>query len=74
MALDLYGRANRLSRKNFIEAGQRIGVPRRATARMLDQVCSGVERGAGGVEEIGFAEWRTEILHKLLICRIAELR
>jgi serine/threonine-protein kinase HipA len=36
MALNLFGRANKLTRANFIDAGERLGLRPRATVAMID--------------------------------------
>ena len=43
MALNLYGRANTLSRTNFIEAGERLGLRQRAVVRMIDILVDAAE-------------------------------
>jgi serine/threonine-protein kinase HipA len=74
MALDFDGRANRLSRRHFVESAGRLGIPERALTRMLDQVCSGIVAGAEKVEDIGFADDDTSRLRELLLHRVDELR
>jgi len=73
MALDLYGRANKLTRAHFVDAGRRLGVPQRAMLRMLGEVCSGVSTGVNSVEQIGFEERVTRRLRELLMARLTEL-
>ena len=52
MALDLYGRANELTRALFVDAGRRLGVPQRAMLRMLGEVCSGVSTGVNRADRV----------------------
>ena len=73
MALDLYGRANRLDRRHLVESGRRLGLPDRAVVRMLDQL---VERAAPWVDRvagIGLEERPTQLLADLLRRRIADI-
>ena len=74
LALDFYGRANRLTRRHFVESAGRLGIPERALTRMLDQVCSGIVAGAEKVDDIGFAADETTRLRELLLHRVDELR
>ncbi len=73
MALDLYGRANTLTRPHLVDAGNRLGVPERATIRMLNEVCIGVAHGLNSVEQIGFEERVNQRLRELLTTRLTEL-
>jgi serine/threonine-protein kinase HipA len=73
MALDLYGRANRLDRRHLVDSGGRLGLPARAVNRLLDQL---VERAAPWVDrvgEIGMQERTTQLLADLLRRRIADV-
>lgn len=73
MALDLYGRANRLDHRHIVDAGERLGVTARAVSRMLARLC---ERAAGWAErvgEIGLDPRPTELLHDTIVRRIGEL-
>ena len=74
MALTLYGRANRLTRSNFVEAATRIGVRERATSRMIDSVVEAAKEWPDRCEEIGFTERQTQLLTNLLRARIDTLR
>ncbi len=73
MALDLYSRANKLTRPHLVDAGNRLGLPERATIRMLNEVCIGVAHGLDAVEQIGFEERVNQRLRELLIARLTEL-
>jgi serine/threonine-protein kinase HipA len=74
MALDLYGRANRLVRGHLLEAARRLGLPERAMAPALDRICTGAEAWVDRVAEIGFDERTTDLLAGLLQTRLGELR
>jgi serine/threonine-protein kinase HipA len=74
MALNLYGRANNLSRADFLDAGERLGIRQRATAKMLDGL---VEAAAGWPDrcgQIGFDSRQTDLLAQMLRIRIESLR
>jgi serine/threonine-protein kinase HipA len=43
MALNLYGRANRLKRADFVDAGERLGLRPRAIVRMIDPLVEAAE-------------------------------
>lgn len=73
MALDLYGRANKLTRPRLVEAGGRLGVPERAMHRMLDEVVRGASRWVDRVGEIGFPAATSAQLVRLLESRSKEL-
>lgn len=73
MALDLYGRANRLTGRVLIEAGERWRVPARATTRMLDQLVRGVGSWIERVAEVGFESKVTSELSRMLERRRSEL-
>jgi serine/threonine-protein kinase HipA len=74
MALDLYGRANRLTRAHLIESAGRWGVRPRAAERMLDRLCDRATPWLDRLGTIGFDEQATERLRALLSHRIGELR
>lgn len=73
MALDFYGRANKLTRRHLVESGGRLGVPERAVTRMLDGVRKGIGRGLERVEQIGFPDRETARLRTLMEQRAREL-
>lgn len=73
MALNFYGRANRWTREHFVESATRLGMPERATRKLLDDVCRGVRDGIDGIHEVGFDEKSTRRLRQLLDDRCAEL-
>lgn len=74
MALDLYGRANRLTRAHLIEAAARWGVRQRAVERLLDRLCDRAETWVERIGVIGFDERTTTRLQALVSDRIGELR
>jgi serine/threonine-protein kinase HipA len=74
MALNLYGRANKLTRANFIEAGERLGLRQRATATMIDALVDGARNWPERCDQIGFDDQQTELLAQMLSKRIDSLK
>lgn len=74
MALNLYGRANRLTRTNFIEAGERLGIRERATKNMIDTMVDVASAWPDRCGEIGFDDRQTERLAQMLHTRLDSLR
>jgi serine/threonine-protein kinase HipA len=74
MALNLYGRANRLTRADFVEAGQRLGLRSRATMRTIDAIVAAAQGWPDRCGEIGFDDGQTARLTQLLQDRIDSLR
>jgi len=74
MALNLYGRANRLTRANFVDAGERLGLRRRATTNMIDALVDAARVWPDKCDQIGFEDRQTELLTQLLHTRIDSLR
>lgn len=74
MALNLYGRANRLTRSIFIEAGERLGIRERAMKNMIDSVVDVATKWPDRCDEIGFDDRQTERLAQMLRTRLASLR
>lgn len=74
MALNLYGRANRLTRTNFIEAGERLGIRERATKNMIDAMIDVATAWPDRCGEIGFDDRKTERLAQMLHTRLDSLR
>jgi serine/threonine-protein kinase HipA len=74
MALTLYGRANRLTRANFVEASTRMGLRERATSRMIDSLIEAATEWVDRCEEIGFTERETKLLTDLLRARMKTLK
>jgi serine/threonine-protein kinase HipA len=73
MALNLYGRANRLTREHFVDAGERLGVRARATARMIDSLVDAALPWPDRCGEIGFEDGQTERLTTMLRTRMTSL-
>lgn len=73
MALTLYGRADKLNRAHFIEAGDRLGLRERAVSRMLDALIDAARRWPDRCGDIGFTSRQTELLTDMLETRIATL-
>jgi serine/threonine-protein kinase HipA len=74
MALTLYGRASKLTRRNFIEAATRMGLRERAPSRMIDSIVDAAEAWADRCHEIGFTARQTKLLTNMLRSRIATLK
>ncbi len=74
MAMNLYGRNNRLTRAHFIESGERLGLRSRATERMINGLVSASESWIDRCEEIGYDEPTTERLRTMLRERRASLQ
>jgi len=73
MALDFYGRANRIDRAHLVTAAGRLGVPGAAVRRMLDAMCQAAESWLERVDEIGLDAKPTTLLRDLLRSRLIEL-
>lgn len=74
MALNLYGRDNRLTRENFVAAGTRLGLRERATTRMIDAIVDAAQPWPDRCGDIGFDDRQTELLAQLLRTRIDGLQ
>jgi serine/threonine-protein kinase HipA len=74
MALNLYGRANRLDRAHFLDAAARLGLRDRAAARMIDDVAEAAHGWIDRCAEIGFTPRQTELLADMLSARITSLQ
>lgn len=70
MALTLFGRANRLSRSDFVDAGQRLGLRERATAGLIDSLLEAAAAWPDRCHEIGFDDRQTDRLSRMLRDRI----
>lgn len=73
MSLPMYGRANRLGRRWWLDAAQRLGLPERAMIRSLDRITTTVRAQLDRLAEIGFDEPVTERLRQLIDGRCDEL-
>lgn len=74
MALNLYGRANRLTRADFMDAGERLGLRPRAITRMIDAIVDAARDWPDKCGEIGFDERQTKLLAQMLRKRMDSLR
>lgn len=74
MSLPMYGRANKLGRRWWLEAAGRLGLPEKAVSRFLDRMTSAAGPWVQRVGEIGFDDVTTARLQELLARRIVELR
>ncbi|MED5811160.1 type II toxin-antitoxin system HipA family toxin [Mycolicibacterium sp. 050232] len=74
MALNLFGRANRLSRANFVDAGERLGIRARATSRMIDELVDAAYDWPDRCGQIGFDDRQTELLADMLRTRLGSLK
>jgi serine/threonine-protein kinase HipA len=74
MALNLYGRANRLDRVHFLDAAARLGLRSRAPARMIDSMVDAADEWPDRCGEIGFDARQTELLAETLRSRIQTLK
>jgi serine/threonine-protein kinase HipA len=74
MALNLYGRANRLDRAHFVDAAAQLGLRSRAPARMIDSMVDAADEWPDRCDEIGFDARQTELLAEMLRSRIQTLK
>jgi serine/threonine-protein kinase HipA len=73
MAMPMYGRANRLTRRWWLDAAQRLGLAERALSRALDRLVAVTRAHLDRVAEIGFDEPTTDRLRALISARCDEL-
>jgi serine/threonine-protein kinase HipA len=73
MALPLYGRANRLTRKWWLDAAARLGLADRAITRSLDRIVAAAASWSVRLGQIGLDDRTTERLSELLATRSGEL-
>ncbi|MEE8373071.1 MAG: HipA domain-containing protein, partial [Dehalococcoidia bacterium] len=71
LALQLEGRDKKLRRKDFIAWGERVGVRRPATERMLDALVRGVGPCIARLNEIGLGERKTRHMQRVISERLA---
>ncbi len=74
MALNLFGRANRLSRANFVDAGERLGIRARATTRTIDELVDAAHDWPDRCGQIGFDDRQTALLADMLRTRLGSLK
>ncbi|MCZ2804867.1 HipA domain-containing protein [Modestobacter sp. VKM Ac-2983] len=73
MALPMYGRANRLSRRWWLDAAQRLGLAERALTRALDRLVDVTRAHLDRLDAIGFDDATTDRLRELISTRCDEL-
>lgn len=73
MALDFFGRANRLDRRHLVESGGRLGLPARAVNGIIDQLIGRATPWLERLDRIGLPERHTELLREFLRRRITEV-
>ena len=73
LALPVMGRANALRREDLVSFAELLGVPERATVRMLDRMCMAAPSWIGRVGEIGYEERVTQRLEREMRRRVADL-
>ena len=73
MALPLYGRANRLTRRWWLDAAARLGLAERAVTRTLDRIVDTAAPWLTRLSEIGFDDHTTDRLTRLIATRRTEL-
>ncbi|MGH3635024.1 type II toxin-antitoxin system HipA family toxin [Mycobacterium sp.] len=74
MALNLFGRANRLTRSHFVDAGESIGLRPRATSSMIDSIVAPAHDWPDRCGDIGFDDRQTELVARMLRKRIGSLK
>lgn len=73
MSLPMYGRANNLTRRWWLDAATRLGLTERAMTRALDRIVAASGPWQDRVHEIGFGEPTTDRLRQLIATRRGEL-
>jgi serine/threonine-protein kinase HipA len=73
MALPMYGRANQLTRRWWLDAAQRLGLAERALTRALDRIVEVSRTHLDRLGEIGFDEPTTARLADLISTRCDDL-
>jgi len=73
MALPLYGRANRLGRRWWIDAAKRLGLPEKALSRALDRIVDASLPWLDRLGDIGFDAPTTDRLRDVIDGRRGEL-
>lgn len=74
MALNLYGRANRLRRGDFVEAGERLGLRARAVERMIDATVAAADEWPDRCGDIGYDDRSSDRLGEMLRSRVDGLK
>ncbi|MFD4439197.1 type II toxin-antitoxin system HipA family toxin [Nocardia sp. NPDC058519] len=73
MALQLYGRAAKLTRRWWLDAADRLGVPERAITKSLTRIIDSAEPWLCRMDAIGYDDKTTDRLAALVSGRRAEL-
>jgi serine/threonine-protein kinase HipA len=73
MSLPVYGRANRLTRRWWLDAAKRLGLAERAMTRSLDRIVAGCRSGLEELAGIGYDEPTTSRLRDLIAQRCDEV-
>lgn len=73
LALAMEGRDERLTRKHFVNFGERIGLRQAAVHLMLDRLCERVARCLPNLDEIGLATKMLAHLRSVMQTRLKEL-
>jgi serine/threonine-protein kinase HipA len=74
MALNLFGRANKLDRAHFLYAAEQLGLRSRAPSKMIDSVVHAAGEWPDRCAEIGFDTRQTQLLADMLRARIETLK
>lgn len=74
MALNLFGRANKLDRAHFLYAAEQLGLRTRAPSKMIDSVVHAAGEWPDRCVEIGFDTRQTQLLSDMLRARIETLK
>lgn len=73
MALNLYGRANKLNRRHVVDSAQRLGLPKKALEQVIDQILDTVPAWLHDLGQIGLDTPTTERLADLIAKRLREV-
>lgn len=74
MALNLFGRANKLDRAHFLYAAEQLGLRTRAPSKMIDSIVHAAAEWPDRCIEIGFDTRQTQLLADMLRARIETLK
>jgi serine/threonine-protein kinase HipA len=74
LALAMEGRDDKLRAHHFVDFGERVGVRRAATERMLRTICNGLTPWLAKLSEIGLDARRTAHMQRVMTQRIEALR
>jgi len=74
LALSMEGRDDKLRASHFVAFGERVGVRRAATERMLSTLCNGLTPWLGKLTDIGLDTRHTAHLERVMAQRLEALR